>query len=78
MVPDSAEIKFEASPLGGGTIVQPPLIGNWEDIASRKAWSDRWKEQEQKSAKVLVVPAAKTGSNVKCNERVRLANQRRT
>jgi hypothetical protein len=38
----------------------------------------RSKEREQKSAKVLVFPAAKTGSKLKFNERVRLASQQRT
>ena len=33
-VPDSTEIKLETRPFGGGTTLQPPVMGNWEINAS--------------------------------------------
>jgi hypothetical protein len=73
---DKAEIMLKATSFGGGTMFQPPGVGNWECTASENSLGDKAKDREQKSANVLAAPGVKIGVKVKSMRRERLANQR--
>jgi hypothetical protein len=74
---DKAEVMAKTICCVGWTSCQPAGVGKRWLSCWRKTWSGKWKEREQKSAKVLVLPGMEMGRKTKGEARVRLASQRK-
>lgn len=62
---DSAELSLQSRSLGGVTSVQEGFDGYMALRCASSSASERWKEREQQSARVLVSPGVYSGNKVK-------------